>query len=278
MDAREMIQSTVGFTGKWENEFRFRVDPLTYGYLTPIETVEIEFGGLVLTSSPLTNTAWWHHLMPASSLPPHIKVSESEIEDGFVEISAGRLNLLKDAEFIEQHFFRLHAYLTRAMAMIEKTNTVLSMGIGIDLTGTVVRIQSRMVTDQDLLARNCEAFKKLYAKITDIHGKVDTSSLPQPGDFSSEEIEDILRESRYYALQEAVRMETLDILAYIISKKGGQVEGNQYHLPRDRMIYTVLPHRVEAHRAGSYMGQIGFDKGIRQMQQFFATTLGGGRW
>lgn len=278
MDTREMIQSTVGFTGKWETERRFRVDSLTYGYLTPIERVDIEFGGLVLTSSPLTNIEWWHNLMPAMGLPSHISYDQSEVEDGFIELSAGRLNLLEDAEFLEHHFTRLYSFLSRAMSMIEKTNTVLSMGIGIDYSGTILRLQSRVVTDQDLFVRNVEAFKKLYAKITDIHGKVDTSILPQPSDFNGNDIEDIIRESKFYALKEAVRQESLDILAYIISKKGGQIAGNEYVLPKDRMIYRVFPNRIESHRAGSYMGAIGFDKGIKQMQQFFATTLGGGRW
>ncbi|MBT9544090.1 MAG: hypothetical protein IV090_01740 [Candidatus Sericytochromatia bacterium] len=278
MDTREMIQTMIGFGGKWESEHRFRVDPLTYGYLTPIEKVEIEFGGLVLSSSPLTNTEWWHHLMPAMGLPPHIKVDESEIEDGFVELSAGKLSLLDDAEFIENHFIRLYTYLSRAMSMIEKTNTVLTMGIGLDLSGSVMRLQSRVVTDQDLFIRNCEAFKKLYSKITDIHGKVDTSILPQPSDFNGQDIEDIIRESKFYALMEAVRLESMDILSYIMSKKGGQVDGFEYQLPKERMVYRVHPNRIEAHRAGNYMGMIGFDKGIKQMQQFFATTLGGGRW
>ncbi|PIQ27435.1 hypothetical protein COW36_22805 [bacterium (Candidatus Blackallbacteria) CG17_big_fil_post_rev_8_21_14_2_50_48_46] len=278
MDTREMIQSTVGFTGKWETEHRFRIDPLTYGYLTPLEKIEIEFGGLVITSSPLTNIEWWHHLMPAMGLPPHVKVEPDEVEDGFVELSAGRLKLLEDAEFIEHHFTRLYTYLSRAMSMIEKTNSVLSMGIGVDYSGTLIKLQSRVVTDQDLFVRNCEAFKKLYSKITDIHGKVDTSILPQPSDFNGQDIEDIIRESKFYAMKEAVRLESLDILSYIMSKKGGQIEGNEYQLPKDRMIYKVFPNRVESHRAGNYMGQIGFDKGIKQMQQFFATTLGGGRW
>lgn len=278
MDTREMIQSTLGFTGKWETERRFRVDTLTYGYLTPIEKVEIDVEGLTLISSPLTNTEWWHTLMPAMAIPAHISYDPEEVEDGFIELSAGRLNLLEDADFLEHHFTRLYTFLSRAMTMIEKTNSVLSMGIGLNYSDTILRLQSRFVLDQDLLIRNVEAFKKLYAKITDIHGKVDTSILPQPSDFSGNDIEDIIRESKFYALKEAVRQESMDILAYIISKKAGQIEGNQYILPKDRMSYKLLPTRIEAYRAGNYMGTIGFDKGIKQIQEFFATTLGGGRW
>jgi len=278
MNTQEMIQTMIGFGGKWESDFLFRVDPLTYGYLCPIERVEIEFGGLVISSSPITNAAWWHALMPVSSCPSHVVFDSAEVEDGFIELSAGRLNLLEDAEFLEKHYPRLTTYSTRAISMLEKTNSVLSMGIGMDVSNAVIRLQSRIVVDQDLFVRNCEAFKKLYSKITDIHGKVDTSVLPQPADFSGNEIEDIIKESKFYALKEAVRLETHDILNYIISKKGGQVTDNEYTLPADKMIYKLQPTKVEAYRAGNYMGQSGFDKGIKQIQQFFATTLGGGRW
>lgn len=278
MEIREMIKTTIGFGGKWENDFKFRVDPLTYGYLVPIERVEIEFGGILLTSSPVTNTEWWHHLMPVMAIPQNIEFDQNDVEDGFIELSAGRLNLLEDADFLEHQFTRLYTYLSRAMAMIERTNEVLQMGIGIEVSKSQVRLQSRIVTDQELLVRNCEAFKKLFAKITDIHGKVDTSVLPEPSNFSGNDIEDIIQESKYYGLKEATRLETLDILNYIIAKKGGTVEDTDYILPNDKMIYKLYSNRIEALRAGSYMGRTGFDKGIKQIQQFFATTLGGGRW
>lgn len=273
-----MIKTTLGFGGKWENEFKFRVDPLTYGYLVPIERVEIEFGGILISSSPLTNTEWWQHLMPSMGIPQHIEYDSSSIEDGFVELSAGRLSLIDDADFLENHFQRLYTYLSRAMSMIERTNEVLQMGIGLEINKSLVRLQSRIVTDQELLVRNCEAFKKLYTKITDIQGKVDTSVLPEPMNFQGHDIEDIIQESKFYALKEATRLETLDILSYIISKKNGSIDDQDYILPNDKMIYKLYSNRIEALRAGSYMGQTGFDKGIKQIQQFFATTLGGGRW
>ncbi|MGV3524743.1 MAG: hypothetical protein ACO1RX_10975 [Candidatus Sericytochromatia bacterium] len=278
MDIREMIKTTIGFGGKWENDFKFRVDPLTYGYLVPIERIEIEFGGLLLSSSPLTNTEWWHHLMPAMAVPKHIQYDENDVEEGFIELSAGRLDLQEDADFLEHHFTRLYTYLSRAMSMIERTNEVLQMGIGLEVNKSSVRLQSRIVTDQELLVRNCEAFKKLFTKITDIHGKVDTSVLPEPSSFNGNDVEDILQESKYYALKEATRLESLDILGYIISKKNGTVEDSDYILPNDKMIYKLHPNRIEAFRAGNYMGRIGFEKGIKQIQQYFATTLGGGRW
>lgn len=273
-----MIKTTLGFGGKWESDFKYRVDPLTYGYLVPIERVEIEFGGILITSSPVTNTEWWHLLMPAMAVPQHVKYDESEVEEGFLELSAGRLNLLEDADYLELHFTRLYTFLSRAMSMIERTNEVLQMGIGLDVDNSLVRLQSRIVTDQELLVRNCEAFKKLYSKITDIHGKVDTSVLPEPGSFNSSDIEDIIQESKYYALKEATRQESLDILNYIITKKKGTIDDTDYVLPSDKMIYKLHPNRIEAFRAGNYMGRTGFEKGIKQIQQFFATTLGGGRW
>lgn len=278
MEIREMIKSTIGFGGKWENDFKYRVDPLTYGYLVPIERVEVEFGGILITSSPLTNTEWWCHLMPAMAIPEHIPYEREQVEDGFIELSAGRLNLLEDADFLEHHFTRLYSFLSRAMSMIERTNEVLQMGIGVEVDKTVVRLQSRIETDQELLVRNCEAFKKLYTKITDIQGKVDTSVLPDPGNFNGNDVDNIIQESKYYALKEATRLEAIDILSYIISKKQGEIDGTDYILPHDKMIYKLYSNRIEALRSGTYMGNIGFDKGIKQLQQFFATTLGGGRW
>jgi len=278
MEIREMIKTTIGFGGKWENDFKYRIDPLTYGYLVPIERIEIEFGGILMTSSSLTNTEWWHLMMPAMAIPKHIEYDPEEVEDGFLELSAGRLHLLEDADFLEHHFTRLYTFLSRAMSMIERTNEVLQMGIGLDIQETCVKLQARLVTDQELLVRNCEAFKKLFAKITDIHGKVDTAVLTEPGSFQGNDIEDIIQESRFYALIEATRLESLDILNYIMAKKKGTVEDNDYILPADKMLYKLHPNRIEAYRSGNYMGRTGFDKGIKQIQQFFATTLGGGRW
>ena len=273
-----MIKTTVGFGGKWENDFKFRIDPLTYGYLTPIERIEVEFGGILLSSSPLTNTEWWEHLMPAMAIPESVEYNQDEVEDGFIELSAGRLNLLEDAEFIEHHFTRLYTYLSRAISMVERTNEVLQMGIGLEIDKSSIRLQARLETDQELLLRNCEAFKKLYTKITDIHGKVDTSALPEPGNFNGNDIESIIQESKYYALKEATRLEGIDILSYIVNKKQGTIEDDDYILPNDRMIYKLYPNCIEALRSGTYMGRIGFDKGVKPLQQFFATTLGGGRW
>ncbi len=278
MDIREMVKTTLGFGGKWENDFKYRVDPLTYGYLVPIERVNIEFGGIMLTSSPITNVEWWTHLMPAMGIPEDISYDKSRVEDGFIELSAGRLDLMENADFLEHHFTRLYTFLSRAMSMVERTNEVLKMGIGMELTGTVLRLQARIETDQELLVRNCEAFKKLYAKITDLHGKVDASVVPPAGAFHGNDVDSIIQESKYYALKEATRLESLDIMNYIVTKKSGIVEDNDYILPADKMIYKLEPDRIEALRSGSYMGRVGFDQGVKQVQQFFATTLGGGRW
>ena len=278
MDIREMVKTTLGFGGKWENEFKYRVDPLTYGYLVPIERVDIEFGGIMLTSSPITNTEWWEHLMPAMAIPEGISYDKNQVEDGFIELSAGRLDLMEDFEFLEHHFTRLYTFISRAMSMVERTNEVLKMGIGLEMDKTVLRLQSRIETDQELLVRNCEAFKKLYAKITDIHGKVDASVPPQPGNFQGNDVDSIIQESKFYAIKEATRLETMDIMNYIINKKNGLIEDYDYILPSDKMIYKLEPNRIEAVRSGSYMGRIGFDQGVKQVQQFFATTLGGGRW
>ncbi len=109
MNPQNQIASILGMTGKWDdNQSVFKVDPLVYGYLSPIQKLEIEaLGGWHLVSSPITNIEWWHWFMPVSSCPRYkghlVEISDrydpfckaaacSEAcgaEDGFVDLSAG---------------------------------------------------------------------------------------------------------------------------------------------------------------------------------------------
>lgn len=296
MITQEMIQPMIGMNGKWENETTFRVDPLVYGYMSPIQKIEIESEGIRIVSSSVTATEWWRNFMPITGCPrykgsqvviadyfdPFCQEGRCEeacgAEDDFVELSAGRLRLLEDNDHIVRLFPRLQQFLEHALALVEQTNQELGVGIGLEFTQNNMALGARVFTDREVFAKHCHAFKTLYPQITHIQGKLDTGHLPAPSDFSGDDIDDVINEAKYYALLEAVRLETGDMLTFITGRRGGEVDGNQFHLPNESLTYTMLPHRVEANRAGSYMGMIDYKKGIQQMQQFVSTTLGGGRW
>lgn len=299
MSIRDIIETSVGFKGKWENyNMNFIVDPLTYGYMTPIQRVDIESEGVHIQSSPITNTEWWTNFMPTNSCP-RFKGKAIEIEDyfndfckdgkceeacgaedGFVDLSAARLRVLDDAEFIDNLYPRLQLFLNRTAEILEKVNQEEDVGIGLDLNTPFIKLHTRVANDQAAITSHMNSMKKLYTLITNIHGKIDTSVLPPAASFNDEEpTEDsVIAEAKYYAMKEAVRLESVDILNFLVNKKGGKVEGNKYVLPNEDMYYELLSDKIVANRSNLYMGNVGFDKGVQQLQQFFQTTLGGGRW
>jgi len=299
MNLQAQIESLAGFSGKWNEQGTvFRADPLVYGYLIPVQRIEIEAAGVHLLSSPITNTEWWHQFMPLNGCPrykgqlveipdrydPFCQAGKCDeacgAEDGFVDLSAGRLRLIEDAEAVAQKFPRLHAYLQRAEQLTQAARDAEGVSIMLDTSLSVVDLRARIQPDPDNLARHLAVFKQLYPQITQIHDKVNTAFLPQPKDFSDVTIteESILEEARFYALQEGVRQEALDMLNFLVTRKGGNIVENEYHLPQEQMVYTLLNHRIEATRNGLYMGTEGFSKGVQEVQKFFQTTLGGGRW
>lgn len=291
------VETQSGYRGQWNPQGTvYRCNPLEYGYLVPVQEIEIEGGGLCLSSSPLTNAEWWHQFMPVSSCP-RFKGQLIEIkdrfdpfcqqggcaeacgaEDAFVDLSAGRLRILEDAEAIERYFPRLHFYNTRAEALVQACREAEKVKIMLDVDGSILRLRARILPEH--LPRHVQAFKSLYPQITGVHGKVSTQFLPAPPDFSDVDIaeDNVLEESRFYGLQEAVRMEALDILAFLVEKKNGTIADNVYHLSDNNVSYTLRHNAIEAMRDGLYMGQEGFKKGVAELQRFFQTTLGGGRW
>ncbi|MEZ0369642.1 MAG: hypothetical protein ACAI44_11185, partial [Candidatus Sericytochromatia bacterium] len=254
--------------------------------------------GIRLVSSPVTNIEWWHWFMPVNSCPrykgtlveihdrydPFCKVGGCAeacgAEDGFVDLSAGRLRLIEEATLIENIFPRLSAYLKRAQDMTETACMLEDVVIMLDTSTSVVCLHSRIKPDPANFHKHVQAFNQLYPKITGIQGKVNTGFLPNPGEYSQDDLDEksILEEARYYALVEAVRQESVDILKFLLAKKGGKVEEDTYHLDQDNMSYILHSNRIEAQRNSLYMGNEGFKKGVQEMQKFFQTTLGGGRW
>jgi len=300
MDLHTQIEKLLGFNGSW-NPTRnlFRVDPLSYGYLVPIKQVELEAGGVLLRSSPVTNTEWWHQFGPVSSCPRYkgqlIEIEDrynpfcregncSELchaEDGFVDLSAGRLRLQEDAEHIQHRFPRLQHFLERAEKLTEEYCQKNQVRILFDTSDNIVELRSRLRPESDaVLTAHIQTFKELYPLITGVQGKVNTAFLPQTPDYSDVDITDesVLEEGRYYALQEAVRQEAIDILHFLVERKGGTITENEYYMPENQMIYILWNNRIEATRKGLYMGNEGFKKGVQEIQKFFQTTLGGGRW
>lgn len=299
MDLQTQIEQSLGFKGNW-NEDRnvFRVDAVTYGYMSPIQRIEIEPQGLHLVSSAVTNTEWWRWFMPVSSCPRYkgtlVEIHDrfdafckagacSEAcgaEDGFVDLSAGRLRLVEEALLIENIFPRLTAYLKRAEAMTEKICVAQDVRIMLDTSSSVVTLHTRIKPEPASFLRHVQAFKELYPMITGVQGKVNTGFLPNPGEYSQDDLDEksILEEARYHALVEAVRQEAIDILHFLVTKKGGVIEDDVYHLNQDGMSYILHSNRIEAQRNSLYMGNEGFKKGVQEIQKFFQTTLGGGRW
>jgi hypothetical protein len=171
-------------------------------------------------------------------------------------------------------------FLERAEKLIAKLKTETGCGILLNTQGSILDLRARILAQPDQIAKYAEAFKQLYGAITLVQGKVSTAYLPSPGDYSDVAITEasVIDEARFYALQEAVRQEAVDILAFLVKRKGGQIIDNDYYLPVEQMTYTLLHNRIEAMRSGLYMGSQGFKKGVQELQMFFQTTLGGGRW
>lgn len=299
MELQTQLAHLIGMQGNWDSHgIVFRTDPLMYGYLTPIQRVEVESQGLYMVSSPITNTEWWHQLIPVSSCPrfkgQYLAIRDAfdaacragrcmeacGAEDQFVDLSAGRLRVDEDRLLIQQYFPRLAFFLERAERLVAEVSRKSGCGILLETNTSVLDLRARFLYSPENVRKYAQAFKTLYAAITHLQGKVNTAWLPAPGDYSHVHIteESVLAEARFYALQEAVRQEALDILAFLVKKKGGQILGNEYYLPMEQITYTLLHNRIEAKRNGLYMGQEGFRKGIHELQQFFQTTLGGGRW
>ncbi|PIQ24587.1 hypothetical protein COW36_11255 [bacterium (Candidatus Blackallbacteria) CG17_big_fil_post_rev_8_21_14_2_50_48_46] len=299
MEHLAQLSDLIGMKGQWNAAGTvFKTDTLSYGYLSPIQKIEVEGQGLYMISCPITNTEWWHQFMPVSGCPrlkgqwieikdrfdPFCRAAQCDeacgAEDQFVDLSAGRFRVDEDREFLNQRFPRLGFFLERAEKLTQEISRQTGCGILLDTSSSVLDLRARFIGSDENIQKFAQAFKALYAEITRLQGKVSTAWLPQPEDYSDVKIseESVLAEARFYALQEAVRQESLDMLNFLVQKKGGQIIENEYYLPVEQVTYTLLNNRIEASRSGLYMGAEGFKKGVQELQQFFQTTLGGGRW
>ena len=293
------LEKLTGLSGHWNQEQTvFRTDPLIYGYLSPVQRIERESQGVYLISGPVTHTEWWHQFMLVTGCPRRkglaLRIRDSfdsaclearcqeacGAEDGFVDLSAGRLRVEQEREFLNQRFPRLAFFLARAERLTREITQASGCGILLDTSTPVLDLRARFLATPENLRRYVRAFQELYVQITQLQGRLDARMLPTPTDYSDVTITEasVLAEARYYALQEAVRQEALDMLAFLVRKKGGQIMEHEYYLPVEQVTYTLRHNRIEARRNGLYMGSEGFRKGVQELQQFFQTTLGGGRW
>lgn len=297
METQRQIEQALGLKGSWnEQQLIFRVDPLVYGYMVPLQRLELRHERIYLYSSPLTNTEWWHQFMPVTSCPRYkgqqLEVADSfdsacrsaqcaeacGAEDQFVDLSAGRLPLEAESPYLSHAFPRLQAFLDYAQQIQTQFCQETQLQISLDYQRHLLGLQAHTPLTQ--LRDYAEGFQHLYQAITQIQGKVNTSYLPPAPDYSDVDItpENVMAEARYYGMVEAVRLEALDMLAFLVERKGGSQDQNEYFLPSNQLSYRLYPSRIEAYRSGLYMGREGFKKGVQELQQFFQTTLGGGRW
>ena len=75
-----------------------------------------------------------------------------------------------------------------------------------------------------------------------------------------------------------VRLGAEDLLKNIVKEKDGRVDNKFYLIENGRIRYNLKPHSIEAFREDLYMGNINFKKGLKEVEHFLSTTLGGGRW
>lgn len=294
----EALRDLFQLTGKWQSSaLLYQTEPVQQGYLVPIESLSLQGAELVLRSSPLTHTEWWHHFIPVNTCPRYrgylLEIDDAfdafcqqagcqeacGAEDGFVDLSAGRLRLNHDRAYIAQGFHRLQAYLTLAAEYVDQSNQEQGLQIQLLATDNRLRLHAVSPLDPQLLKRYQLAFQSLYPQLTQIYGKANTLVLPPAPNYSEIDItpDSVIEEARYYALIEATYLEALDMLQFLVQKKGGSQEDTTYYLP-DQITYHRFPQRLEAYRSGLYMGRVGFKKGSQEIQQFLQTTLGGGRW
>ncbi len=294
----EALQDLFQLTGKWQaNGTIYQSDPIERGYLVGIESLSLAGAELELRSSALTHTEWWHHFIPVNTCPRYrgqlLEIADDfdvycqkaacdeacGAEDRFVDLSAGRLRLAHDRAYIAQGFHRLQAYLTLVTESVDEINQQQGLRIELQAQNNRLRLQAKSPIDPQTLKRYQQAFQSIYPQLTQIYGKANTSSLPPAPNYSEVDItpESVIEEARYYALIEATYLEALDMLQFLVLKKGGSQEDNIYYLP-EQITYHRFQQRLEAYRSGLYMGRVGFKKGSQEIQQFFQTTLGGGRW
>lgn len=283
-------------SGKWVGN-TFKVNFRESGYLLPVSSVEIVNDSIYISSSSLTNIEWWTKFTPNSQCPRylgHLDIKDSYTpycidgkcieacgaEDGFVELSAARFRLLEDAEIIRNGFKRLQEFLDRALRLSQEFNQIFNVNIQIDIkTQYPFFFTSLPLNSSEFDIKNTiEALFTIYHEITDIRGKIDIELFHINEDYDPVSEDGLIQESKNYGLQEMVRLATKDLLEEIMKERHGEIEGKFYLLDRGKMRYILRSNRVEAIRDELYMGNVTYNKGLKEVQEFLSVTLGGGRW
>jgi hypothetical protein len=282
--------------GKWENNV-YKVDHKQAGYLVPVEIVALTKDSIIIKSSAITNIEWWTKFTPIDKCPRFMGALEIEdeyapfcrlgkcneacgAEDGFVELSAGRFRLAEDSNIIKNEFKRLQEFLDRANRLIDEFKSTFDVEIQLypGTNSPYLYSMLKRPVDENVIRNYLEAFITIYTEITDIRGSVDIEAFTLNEDFDPVSEDGLVQESRNYGLQEMVRIGAQDLLNDVIKQKNGNVEGNFYLIDHGKMRYVLRPTRVEAVRDELYMGNVTFKKGLKDVQDFLVTTLGGGRW
>jgi len=294
---KEVLMECTGLEAEI-TENTVKVIPSLSGYLTPVSSIEIAGDNLFVHSSPITNTEWWQAVMPTSLCPRFMGIMDikddftqscaggkceeaCQAEDDFVELRASRLRLKDDEEIISKRFPRLHLFLARTRRLLEETNSTYNTNIELDVDSCFPFLCASVASDEEALRSTLEAFKSIYPEITGVRGKVDTAEIPPTDlDFDPMDEESLVDEARYYALVEMVRCESKDLLAKLMSNKGGTIEEKYYVIEAEKLRYILYPNRIEAYRNDNelYMGTVYFNKGINEVKNYLVTILGGGRW
>lgn len=288
--------SLHSLVGKWVGN-TFKINFRESGYLLPVSSVEIMNNNVYISSSSFTNIEWWTKFTPNTQCPRylgHLDINDSYspycfsgkcieacgAEDGFVELSAARFRLLEDAEIIKSGFKRLQEFLDRVFRLSEEFNQVFGVNINIDLKTQYpfFHVSLPIYSDESTIRNNIEALFTLYHEITDIRGRIDIEQFFINDDYDAVSEDGLIQESKNYGLQEMVRLATKDLLEEIMRDKNGEIDGKFYLIDRGRMRFILKSNRVEAIRDELYMGNVTYNKGLKEVQEFLHVILGGGRW
>jgi hypothetical protein len=282
--------------GTWEGN-SYKVDFKKCGYLVPVESVELEKTQIIIKSSCITNTEWWTKFTPIDKCRRYMGALEIPdeyaefcrvgkcreacgAEDGFVELSAARFRLAEEGEFVKSDFKRLQEFLDRANRLISEFRSTFDVDIQlyIGTNSPYLYALLKRPVDENVIRNYLEAFITIYTEITDIRGNIDIEEFTLDEDFDPVSEDGLVQESRNYGLQEMVRIGAKDLLNDVVKQKDGSVEGNFYLIDHGKMRYVYRPTRIEAIRDELYMGNVTYKRGLKDVQNFLITTLGGGRW
>ncbi|MBC7475672.1 MAG: hypothetical protein H7263_15410 [Candidatus Sericytochromatia bacterium] len=290
-----ITESLSSLSGEWKHNI-FQVDHKKSGYLTAIDQIELKSERICLRSSQVTNIEWWTKFTPihlckrfegALYIPdewaPFCQVAKCNIacgaDDGFVELSAARFRLIEESNIISSEFKRLQQFLDRCYRLIEEFKETFNVEIQLDINSKKPFFYSEINIGEENMIRNyLEAYMTLYPEITDIRGNIDIDNFVLNEDYDPISEDGLVQEAQTYGLQEIVKLGSEDLLHDLVIQKDGKVDGKFYLIDSSKLRYVLKPNMIEAFREDLYMGNVTFKKGLKEVERFLSTTLGGGRW